>query len=114
MRTKHDPSKWPLEDAAAGALQALLSTVPPSVTPTSTSPSSATNDTLTRAALSAVSPQVPDTHSTAMNPEVPEFTPHQAELDPAQPEFIPSEPEVITVDANNKSSWYIYSFLCGG
>ncbi|XP_071536702.1 uncharacterized protein larp isoform X2 [Panulirus ornatus] len=104
LRTKHDPTKWPLEDAAAGALQALLTTIPPSLTPASSSPSVATSDTVARAALSAASPPVPDTPSGAMNPEVPEFTPHQAELDPAQPEFFPTEPEVITADLNNKSS----------
>ncbi|XP_063876085.1 LOW QUALITY PROTEIN: la-related protein 1-like [Scylla paramamosain] len=62
LRTKHEPSKWPLEDAAAGALQALLtsasggsapSTVDPPV-PDTPLPSTA-HDTLTTTTTGSVS-----------------------------------------------------------
>ncbi|XP_064114084.1 la-related protein 1B-like isoform X3 [Macrobrachium nipponense] len=117
LRTKHEPKKWPLEDAAARALQALI--MPPTVTPTIPSPSPSPLTTTDASTVPAVTipitengseptytPEMPvcvspsGSHSvTAMNPEVPEFTPHQAELNPAQPEFVPSESQV-RIDCN--------------
>ncbi|XP_042237498.1 la-related protein 1B-like isoform X2 [Homarus americanus] len=92
LRTKHEPMKWPLEDAAAGALQALLAAVPSTVTP------SPTNAPPTSLPKDPAPPDVPSPPPppTAMNPEVAEFTPHQAELDPGQPEFIPLDQQVVT------------------
>ncbi|XP_068232909.1 la-related protein 1B-like isoform X2 [Palaemon carinicauda] len=104
LRTKHEPKKWPLEDAAARALQALI--MPPTVTPTIPSPSHIAIDPISeKSSESIYSPEMCLSISpsishpvTAMNPDVPEFTPQQAELDPAQPEFVPSESQ-ITVDS---------------
>ncbi|XP_047498985.1 la-related protein 1B-like isoform X2 [Penaeus chinensis] len=97
LRTKHDPTKWPLEDAAAGPLQAQLNALAPPVSP----PASVTLTTPASIPTSSENPQVPDTAvplspSTAMmNPEVPEFTPLQPELDPAQPEFVPAQQKPV-------------------
>ncbi|XP_045594728.2 la-related protein 1B isoform X2 [Procambarus clarkii] len=87
LRTKHNPTKWPLEDAAAGALQALLTKVSPSMTPAGATP--ATPIPIIDTIVNSDTPSAPSP-PTVMNPEVAEFTPHHAELDPAQPEFIPS------------------------
>ncbi|XP_042857661.1 la-related protein 1B-like isoform X2 [Penaeus japonicus] len=100
LRTKHDPTKWPLEDAAAGPLQAQLNALAPPVSP----PASVPLITPANIPTSSETPQVPDTavplspSSAMMNPEVPEFTPLQPELDPAQPEFVPAQhkPKPVT------------------
>ncbi|KAK7080499.1 La ribonucleoprotein domain member 1B, partial [Halocaridina rubra] len=115
LRTKHDPCKWPLEDAAARMLQAMI--MPPAITPpipsptptpltstatptvpTISTPTSDRDGTIPSSFSSQVpdasmSPPPPSHPSSTMNPEVPEFTPHQAELDPAQPEFVPADPQ---------------------
>nr|XP_053654860.1 la-related protein 1-like isoform X2 [Cherax quadricarinatus] len=99
LRTKHDPTKWPLEDAAAGALQALLVKVSPGITNVNTCP--ATPSPVQDSSVEDAPPSAPSPPA-GMNPEVAEFTPHHAELDPAQPEFIPSESQVV--DATPKKA----------
>ncbi|CAL4059464.1 unnamed protein product, partial [Meganyctiphanes norvegica] len=74
LRTKHDPEKWPLEDAAGGALQALIPTVPP----TTTSYESLADTTSTGRPTVVTATNTNSTASNSsklMNPEVAEFTP---------------------------------------
>lgn len=71
-------------------------------TVTSTSTAAATGLPVRYTVPDKPSSNISSTTTSTMNPEVPEFTPHQVELDPAQPEFIPSASQAT--DTNTASS----------